>query len=58
MSKNPTNLLGIVIAIIAGTYFNLMLCNTCTVKTEDVAKYRKRVERKNDHLNIDQNNRP
>jgi hypothetical protein len=37
MSKRTTNILGIVIAIVAGTYFNLMLCTTCTTKTDDAS---------------------
>jgi len=37
MSKRTTNILGIVIAIVAGTYFNLMLCNTCSNKTDVVS---------------------
>ena len=37
MSKRTTNILGIVIAIVAGTYFNLMLCNTCTNNTDNVS---------------------
>ena len=37
MSKRRTNLLGIVIAIIAGTYFNIMLCNNCSSETVDTA---------------------
>ncbi|MDL5513024.1 hypothetical protein QSE00_14450 [Arenibacter sp. M-2] len=30
MTKRTTNILGIVIAILAGTYFNIMLCNNCS----------------------------
>ncbi|MCK0188648.1 hypothetical protein [Arenibacter sp. F20364] len=65
MSKRTTNILGIVIAIVAGTYFNLMLCNTCTTKTdvvssveniEDVAKNRMLAEEKIIQQNLDQNN--
>jgi hypothetical protein len=37
MSKRTTNILGIVIAIVAGTYFNLMLCTTCTSETDRVS---------------------
>lgn len=29
MTKTTTNLLGILITILAGTFFNLMLCNSC-----------------------------
>lgn len=29
MTKRTTNILGIVIALLAGTYFNIMLCNKC-----------------------------
>ncbi|MBU2907164.1 MULTISPECIES: hypothetical protein [Arenibacter] len=65
MSKKTTNLLGIVIAIVAGTYFNLMLCNTCITETEDtptventvdVAKNKMLAEKKNERQNLDKNN--
>lgn len=46
MSGKTTNLLGIVITIVAGTYFNIMLCNTGSAKTEEVTKNRKLVEKK------------
>lgn len=32
MSKKTTNLLGILIAIIAGTYFYIALCSECSSK--------------------------
>lgn len=32
MSKKTTNLLGIIIAIIAGTYFYIALCSECSSK--------------------------
>ncbi|MEG3656375.1 hypothetical protein V5097_03120 [Arenibacter palladensis] len=65
MSKKTTNLLGIVIAIVAGTYFNLMLCNTCVTETvdnpsventEDVANNRMLAQKKNELQNLDKNN--
>ena len=65
MSKKTTNLLGIVIAILAGTYFNLMLCNTCITKTDDtpsventadVTKNSMLAEKKNERQNLEQNN--
>lgn len=65
MSKKTTNLLGIVIAIVAGTYFNFMLCNTCITyaedtpsvdKTEEVANHRLLEENKNEIQNLDKNN--
>ncbi|MCM4171176.1 hypothetical protein DHD32_06775 [Arenibacter sp. TNZ] len=34
MSKRTTNLLGIVITIIAGTFFNIMMCNSCTTELD------------------------
>tara|TARA_R110000868_G_scaffold343120_3_gene604178 strand:+ start:52215 stop:52418 length:204 start_codon:yes stop_codon:yes gene_type:complete len=37
MSKRTTNLLGIAIAIIAGTYFNIMLCNSCSSESNDTS---------------------
>lgn len=65
MSKKTTNLLGIVIAIVAGTYFNIMLCNTCNTKaedtpsaesTEEVANIGLLAEKKNEFQNLDKNN--
>jgi|TARA_R110000744_G_scaffold52614_2_gene112652 hypothetical protein len=65
MSKKTTNLLGIVIAILAGTYFNLMLCNTCITKTDDtpsventadVTKNSMLAEKKNERQNLDKDN--
>tara|TARA_R110002094_G_scaffold33152_6_gene45740 strand:+ start:825 stop:995 length:171 start_codon:yes stop_codon:yes gene_type:complete len=56
MSKKTTNLLGIVIAIVAGTYFNLMLCNTCITKTEDITKNSMLADKKNEPQNLEQNN--
>lgn len=65
MSKKTTNLLGIVIAIVAGTYFNLMLCNTCITEaedtpsvenTEEVANNILLAEKKNELQNLDKNN--
>tara|TARA_R100001369_G_scaffold30236_2_gene53903 strand:+ start:25981 stop:26178 length:198 start_codon:yes stop_codon:yes gene_type:complete len=65
MSKKATNLLGIVIAIVAGTYFNLMLCNTCITEaadtpsvenTEEVANNSLLAEKKNELQNLDTNN--
>ena len=37
MSKRTTNILGIVIAIIAGTYFNIMMCNNCSSEIDDIS---------------------
>lgn len=65
MSKKTTNLLGIVIAIVAGTYFYLMLCNTCITKTEDtpsventedITKNSMLAGKKNEPQNLEQNN--
>ena len=50
MSKKTTNLLGIVIAIVAGTYFNLMLCNTCITEAEDTPSFEKTEEVANNSL--------
>jgi len=65
MSKKTTNLLGIVIAIVAGTYFNIMLCNTCITKTddtpsventEDVTENSMLAIEKNERQHLDKNN--
>ena len=37
MSKKTTNLLGIIIAIIAGTYFYIALCSECSSKQEETS---------------------
>ncbi len=37
MSKRTTNILGIVIAVIAGTYFNIMMCNNCSSEIDDIS---------------------
>ncbi|NNG10722.1 MAG: hypothetical protein HKM92_11155, partial [Arenibacter sp.] len=37
MSKKTTNLLGIIIAIIAGTYFYITLCSECSSNQENTS---------------------
>lgn len=44
MNKNTTNILGIIIAILAGTYFFVMYCNLCSSDDGEVAQLRATAE--------------